>query len=78
MLRFFNQFCSYSRGSFFGLGGGSIMMILFIIFIGYLTYSHFKSNNVVSENNSLQILKSEFAKGSISEDEYLRKKDLLK
>ncbi len=77
MLNFINQFCGYGRGSIMSFGGG-FMMILFTVLIGYLVYFYFKNNNAVKASSSLQLLKNEFAKGNINEDEFLRKKDLLK
>lgn len=58
------------------------MMIIPLIFIVILVVVVFKlgqSNNAKDiKDNSLNILNERFARGEINEDEYKRKKDLLK
>lgn len=62
--------------------GGSFMMIIYgalIIFLVYLIVSKLSINKTVSANTSaLEVLDKEFAKGNIDEEEYIRKRDLLK
>lgn len=62
--------------------GGSFMMIIYgalIIYLIYLLISKLNMNKTISSSTSaLEILDKEFAKGNISEEEYIRRKDLLK
>jgi putative membrane protein len=67
----------------FGFGPfGGIMGVLIIIVLLILLYKLFKAltpgtNAASDKNDSLMILKSRFARGEISLDEYQRMKDTL-
>ncbi|WP_040215061.1 SHOCT domain-containing protein [Clostridium polynesiense] len=69
----------YNSGGF--LGSGSMLLMLgfrVLIFIGiimliYKLFKHFSGNS----QNSLKILNEKFAKGEISQEEYLSRKNVL-
>lgn len=60
----------------FGLGGGSIMMILVVFLIGYLFYLGLNNQKISTQNqqvtssNALEIAKSRLAQGEISFEEF--------
>ena len=62
----------------FGFGGGSFMMILVVLLIGYLVYLGINSQNTGAVNrsqpeessNAIEIAKSRLAKGEISFEEF--------
>lgn len=63
------------------LGGyGYIIFILLFLIIAYALYKIFSNNNNerAVNNQSLEILKTKYVQGEISEEEYLRKKEVLK
>ena len=64
--------------SLFGFWHG-LMMIGFFIFIVALFLILFKKNNIGKNNNNelLEILKIQYVKGHITEDEYLSKLNLI-
>ncbi len=71
------------HGSMFGGGfmGTGFMIILWVILIGVIAYFIItrSNNNTVSKSKSaIEVLEIEFAKGNITEEEYIRKRDLLK
>ena len=68
----------------FGLGGGSIMMILVVFLIGYLFYLGMNNQKISTHNqqvtgsNALEIAKSRLAQGEISFEEFEQiKKNIL-
>ncbi|WP_062356452.1 SHOCT domain-containing protein [Bacillus kwashiorkori] len=70
----------------FGMGGGSIMMILIVLLIGYLFYLGMNNqkiaiqnkNQQVTSSNALEIAKSRLAQGEISFEEFEQiKKNIL-
>jgi putative membrane protein len=68
-------------GSFFGHFGGIIGLLIFVVVIA-LIYKLFKSsskgaNATSDKHDSFAILKSRFARGEISLEEYQRLKEIL-
>lgn len=70
----------------FGMGGGSIMMILVVLLIGYLFYLGMNNQKIGIQNqsqqltssNALEIAKSRLAQGEISFEEFEQiKKNIL-
>ncbi len=71
----------YGRG-FYGAGScgvfGPLMMIGFVLLIAILVFFLLKANKSKAiDSNAGSILKEKFAKGEITEEEYLSKKNLL-
>ncbi len=71
------------HGSMFGNGfmGTGFMIILWVILIGVVAYfivTRSNNNNSRRDKSALEVLEIEFAKGNITEEEYIRKRDLLK
>lgn len=66
-------------GGFFG-GFGFFIVLLLLIVIGYAIYKIISNNNhhYTSQDQSLEILKSKYISGEISEEEYLHKKNIIK
>ncbi len=66
-------------GGYFNNGYGFIIPLILIIIIVYALYKLFsyRTHSNYESNNSLNILKSKYVQGEISEDDYLRKKDIL-
>ncbi|WP_432666061.1 SHOCT domain-containing protein [Wukongibacter baidiensis] len=68
----------------FGMMGGGIMWILIIGLAIYLiannqrNISNNYSNDRYRNNDALEILKERYAKGETTEEEYLRKRKILK
>ncbi len=65
----------------YGMSGGFSMLLLLIIggLIIFLIVSNSKNKHSERPSSSaLEILEKELAKGNISEEEYVRKRDLLK
>ncbi|MCG8540697.1 MAG: SHOCT domain-containing protein [Clostridia bacterium] len=65
----------------FGWMGGGFMMLFLPLIMGLIFYSIFRSsrrNNSTNSNRALEILDEKFALGEITEEEYLRRKKLLK
>lgn len=68
------------------MGGGWLMMLVPVLFIGLAIYAFMKisqnnSNNKThnnSNNDALNILNKRYAQGEISEEEYIQKKNILK
>lgn len=70
----------------FRMGGGSIMMILVVLLIGYLFYLGMNNQKIgiqnrsqqVTSSNALEIAKSRLAQGEISFEEFEQiKKNIL-
>ena len=70
----------------FGFGGGSFMMILVFLLIGYLVYLGVNGQNrgvdskttLAASSNAIEIAKSRLAKGEISFEEFEQiKKNIL-
>lgn len=70
-----------------GFGWMWIMMILPVVLIGLIVYAAVKlanggakryGGNYNESSHAIEILKQKFANGEISEEEYKRKKDLLR
>ncbi|MGN7300407.1 SHOCT domain-containing protein [Ferdinandcohnia sp. SAFN-114] len=70
----------------FGMGGGTIMMILVVLLIGYLFFLGMNNqkigiqngNQQVTSSNALDIAKSRLAQGEISFEEFEQiKKNIL-
>ncbi len=73
-MGFFRNFCGLFGSSFLG---GNIMMIIIFAIIAYFVYDYYKNRNlqlvkVRSESSPITQVEYMFAKGEISEDEYLR------
>ncbi len=65
----------------YGMPGGFMMMILLLVIgalVVYFIVSNNNKNNQGGGSSALDILEKEFARGNISEEEFLRKRDLLK
>lgn len=70
----------------FGYGGfeGIFMMIIQLLIIGIVLYAVFKlisriySKEAKNNNKAINIIEEKYAIGEISEEEYLKKKKLLK
>lgn len=71
--------CTEGGHGMFGNFMGSGMMIIWILVIGALAYYIVTRNsNKKSDYSALEILEKEFARGNIEEEEFIRKRDLLK
>lgn len=73
----------FGPGRYFGnefCGGWPFMMfgfvILVLIVIGLIVWNK-KKHSVTTDSESLNLLKENFAKGLISEEEYLSRKNIL-
>ena len=70
----------------YGLMGGFGMMIIPLILIGVIIYAAVKLSQTSQENNNnhrvgsdaLDVLNQRFANGEISEEEYTKKKKMLR
>lgn len=64
------------------MGGGMIISIAVIGLIVYLiisnTNSKKQSNVILKTSTSIELLENEFAKGNITEEEFIRKREILK
>lgn len=81
----FRYGCGLFRGGMYG--GGWFMMLIPILITGIIAYLVFKminnnhkshDNRIDDNTNALMILNEKFAKGEIKEDEYLRKRKIIK
>lgn len=72
-MRFYNSWCNMAWG------GGGFMMFLWIIIIAAIIYAlyYFFMKKPSQSSEALELLKMKFAKGEISEEEYLSKKSTL-
>ena len=75
------MFCGYGYG-YGGLGFGPwnfvMMGIGILIFIGIIVFaSKLINNNTTNSSIALKMLGERFAKGEISEEEYLKKRDVV-
>lgn len=64
----------------YGMHGGfmGFMMIFWLVIIAAVVYFLFKKYNSTSNNNdALELLRLKFAKGEITEEEYINKKNVL-
>jgi len=73
------MFCGYGYG---GLGFGPwnfvMMGIGILIFIGIIVFAgKLINNNTANSSIALKMLDAKFAKGEISEEEYLNKRDVV-
>ncbi|WGS64933.1 SHOCT domain-containing protein [Marinitoga aeolica] len=79
----------HTFGSFFGIGYGWIGMIVIGVIIFIVLYLLFKGSSrrnkdyyfsemQEKKDKALEILNEKFVKGEIDEEEYLRKKKLIK
>ncbi len=59
----------------FGMGG-SLMMILVVVLVGVLVWQLLKKKEVV-QDNVFEILKLKYASGEITEEEYMRRREIL-
>lgn len=73
-------------GGSYGYYGGPMMMLLGLILIGVLVYVVYKASNKnkfsytgqsEAGSEALDVLKMKFVNGEITEEEYLRKRNLL-
>ena len=64
----------------FGMMGGGLFGLLFMGLIIYLIISFFNNGNFynMKNDNPLEILKERYARGEISEEEYVEKRKILK
>jgi putative membrane protein len=60
-------------------GGGGLMMFFWFILIAALVYAlyYFFAKKPKQSDEALELLKMKYAKGEISEEEYLSKKNIL-
>lgn len=72
-------------GPGFGIGSGmfammAVMMIIkFAIIVGIIVFGvKFAKNYLANSSGALKILDEKFAKGEISEEEYLKKRNIIK
>lgn len=86
MHGFGNFFGGSCLGGSYGYYGGPMMMFLGLLLIGVLVYVVYKANNKQKFSNfgqsdasseALDVLKMKFVNGEITEEEYLRKRNLL-
>ena len=79
--RFYQRFGGYGMHGY-GMGFMGIfwilLLILFVLVIWKLFSNSQKTNPTSNEDTALELLKKEFAKGNITEEEFERKKRLLK
>lgn len=79
--RFYQGFGGYGMHGY-GMGFMGIfwilLLILFVLVIWKLFSNSQKTNPTSNEDTALELLKKEFAKGNITEEEFERKKRLLK
>ncbi|MGO1369818.1 MAG: SHOCT domain-containing protein [Senegalia sp. (in: firmicutes)] len=72
------------HGGYEMFGGGGILGLIIVIIIGYFLIKYFNENNNSNTSNSyrksnpLDILNERYARGEIDEEEYNRKKKILK
>lgn len=64
----------------FGMMGGGLFGLLFMGLIIYLIISFFNNGTFynIKNDNPLEILKERYARGEISEEEYVEKRKILK
>ena len=73
--RFFaNSYHMFNPWFFYG---GKILGLLVLVLIGFLVYKLIKKNNS-KDNNLQEILKMKYIEGKITEEEYLKKIEILK
>jgi len=74
-----NGFCGFGRWGNFGSGDWSLLIGLGIIVVIALIIFYIVHNNKKNEtkNNAYDILQMKFVQGTITEEEYLRRKDIL-
>lgn len=87
MMGFGNTFGGHCLGGSYGYYGGPIMMFigfLVIALIAYLFYRLATKNNLTlnkfsdsASSEALDVLKMKFVNGEITEEDYLRKRNLL-
>lgn len=78
-------------GGYNMMGGGWLMMLVPVLLIGLAIYAFMKmsqnnstnntgntSNTNVNNSDALNILNKRYAQGDISEEEYIKKKNILK
>ncbi|MDF2700045.1 MAG: hypothetical protein K0Q49_1601 [Haloplasmataceae bacterium] len=69
----------YGFDNGFNCGGyGFVIPILLIVVIIFAAYKLFLNNNHVSNNDALNELNKKFVNGDISEEDYLKRKQILK
>lgn len=73
--RGFNGICG-TRG-FYGFHGGGIMGLVLLIVVAVVIYKMYKSRSFIGPN-PLDELKMKYVNGELTEEEYLRKKEVLK
>lgn len=69
----------YGQGACFGAGGlwGGLMMFGFFLIIGALVFWFIKKGTS-KENNLVENLQTRYVLGEITEEEYLKKREILK
>lgn len=79
MMHGYNEGYGMMRG--FGIlnfGYGSLIMIVIVLIIVYAIYKLFSDSHSMNfEDHSLDVLKSRFVQGEISEEEYISIKKIL-
>lgn len=80
-MMFFRGYNGFSGGCFNNMAGGGWLSILFfgliIIAAIVLVLVLVKSGKSTTKNNALDSLKMKYINGEISEEEYLKRKDVL-
>lgn len=65
-------------GMFIMMGFGLVILLLIVFLIFKMTRQNAVPNVLKNDNSSLNILDERFAKGEISEEEYIKVKTMLK
>jgi putative membrane protein len=84
-----NMFCGFGGSGFggygYGFGAGMLIMMAFriLIFIGLIVLvvkvvKNYTTNYAINSNSALKILDEKFASGEISEEEYTKKRNLMR
>lgn len=73
------MFCGFG-GPGFGFGAGMFIMMIFriLIFIGLIVFGvKLIKNYTTNSNSALKILDEKFASGEISEEEYIKRRNVM-
>lgn len=71
------------HGGYGMFGGGGLLGLIIIVIVGYLFIKYFDENrnnaNTFSrKSNAIDLLNERYAKGEIDEEEYTKRKNVLK
>jgi putative membrane protein len=64
-------------------GGGGLLVIILVVIVAYFLIKYFNENKNVSDtfskkDSAIDILNGRYAKGEIDEEEYIKRKRILK